>query len=121
MQSDRGLPEGCSLGKFGGPREFTVQEVNADHPIPLLERKAVRGEKILTAMVRLEKGCKVALHHHPSEQFAYVISGRVKWGLGTPGTPEHREFESGGGEILHLPSELSQSRSSFRVLGLTRV
>lgn len=78
-----------------------------DRPIPLLRRQTIRGRQMLAAMVRLEKGCRVALHQHTSEQLAYVISGRVKWGLGTPGTSERREFESGAGDVLCLPSGLA--------------
>ena len=85
---------------------YRWDEIEADHPLPLLSRQPVRGDQMLAAMVHLQKGCKVALHNHPSEQFAYVISGRVKWGLGTPGTPERREFESTGGSVLHFPSNL---------------
>lgn len=85
---------------------YKWDEIEADWPIPLLRRQAVRGEHILAAMVNLEQGCKVALHHHASEQIAYVISGRAKWGLGEPGSPERREFEMTGGEVLHLPSNL---------------
>lgn len=82
------------------------EEIDADHPVPLLHRKLVRGEHILVAKVHLEPGCKVALHHHVSEQIAYVLSGRVRWGIGNPGSPEREEFEMTGGEILHLPSNL---------------
>jgi quercetin dioxygenase-like cupin family protein len=85
---------------------FRWHEIEADRPIPLLHRQMVMGEKLLAAMVRLEKGCKVVLHHHDSEQFAYVISGRVKWGLGALDSPDRREFEMTGGEILRLPSNL---------------
>ena len=88
------------------PNLYLWQEIEADHPIPLLHRQMVRGEQILAAMVRLEKGCKVALHQHVSEQMAYVISGRVKWGWGAPGSPEREEFEMTGGQILHLPANL---------------
>ena len=81
-------------------------DIAPDNPVPLLYRQMITGDKILVAMVKLEPGCKVALHHHDSEQIAYVMSGRVLWGLGEPGTPERREFEMVGGEVLHLPSNL---------------
>ncbi len=82
------------------------EDVPLDNPIPLLHRKRVTGEKILVANVFLTKGCRVDLHHHESEQIAYVISGHVRWGIGAPGTPDRREFESRGGEVLVLPSNL---------------
>jgi quercetin dioxygenase-like cupin family protein len=85
---------------------YRWKDIEPDHPVPLLHRQLMKGEHILVAMVQLEKGCKVALHNHVSEQIAYVISGRVKWGLGQPGTPERSEFEMTGGEVLHLPSNI---------------
>ena len=85
---------------------YRWHEIEADHPIPLLHRQMVKGDQILAAMVRLEKGCKVALHQHDSEQVAYVISGRVRWGVGGPGSAERKEFEMTGGEVLRLPSNL---------------
>ena len=79
-------------------------DVPSDNPIPLLQRQRVEGDKMLMANVRLTKGCHVAVHRHESEQFAYVISGRVRWTLGEPGSPEHRELEMEGGGVLRLPS-----------------
>jgi len=80
--------------------------IEPDQPVPLLHRRLVKGDQMLLAMIRLEPGCKVALHHHESEQIAYVIDGHVRWGIGKPGTPERREFEMRGGEVLRLPSNL---------------
>ena len=73
--------------------------VPVDSPAPLLDRQKIEGEKMLMAMVRLAKGCHVAVHSHASEQFAYVISGRVKWTLGIEG----REVVVTGGQVVHLP------------------
>lgn len=70
----------------------------------MLFRKRVSGERILLAHVRLEKGCHVALHHHDNEQVAYVLSGRVRWTLGAPGSPESRTIVVEGGTVIHLPS-----------------
>lgn len=80
--------------------------VPTDSPIALLDRQRITGKQMLLARVHLKKGCKVALHHHESEQMAYVLTGRVKWGLCQPGTAERDEFEMSGGEVLHLPSNL---------------
>lgn len=81
-------------------------DIAADTPIPLLTRRMVTGEQMLVARVELAAGCKVALHQHVSEQFACLISGRVRWGVGQPGTPERSEFEMGPGEVLPLPSNV---------------
>ena len=82
------------------------EDIAPDNPIPMLYRQMLSGDRILVDMVKLEPGCKVALHHHESEQIAYVISGRVKWGIGEPGSADRREFEMTDGEVLHLPSNL---------------
>lgn len=66
----------------------------------------VKGEQMLVARVRLQPGCRVALHNHVSEQIACVLSGRVRWGIGEPGSTERSEFEMAGGEVLHLPSNV---------------
>ncbi len=87
-------------------RLYSWIDIEGDQPIPLLTRQKVTGERILVARVRLEAGCKVELHQHESEQIACVLSGRVRWGVGQPGSPEREEFEMTGGQVLHLPSEI---------------
>lgn len=84
----------------------TWDELAADQPIPLLERRRVAGEQALLARVLLRAGCKVPLHSHDSEQFAYVLGGRVRWGLGEPGSDSRQEFEMTAGQVLLLPSNL---------------
>ena len=84
-------------------------EIPEDNPIPLLTRRIVRGEKMLIAQVKLEKGCHVALHHHESEQIAVHISGTALWHIGEPGSPEYREVILRGGEVMVLPSNVPHS------------
>lgn len=88
---------------------FRWPEIDEDHPIEFLYRRMIKGEKMLVARVRLEKGCKVATHFHDSEQIAIVLSGRVRWGLGAEGSPERRELEMKGGEVMLLPSNVPHS------------
>ena len=79
-------------------------ELESDHPIPLLHRKRLRGERMLVAHVNLDKGCHVATHSHESEQMACIVSGKVRWRLGEPGTPDYREVDVEGGSVVCLPS-----------------
>lgn len=83
---------------------YSWGEVEADNPVPLLQRQKILGEQMLLARVQLEKGCHVALHSHESEQIAIVVSGKVRWTLGAEGSPERRELEMVGGQVLRLPS-----------------
>lgn len=72
-----------------------------DHPIALLHRHKVLGEKMLAAKIFLEKGCTVPIHHHESEQIAIIVSGKTRWTLGPEAN--RREIEAGAGEVLVLP------------------
>ena len=85
---------------------FRWDEITEDNPIPLLGRRMITGEQMLVARVHLTKGCDVHLHSHVSEQMAVVISGRVRWTLGAEGSPDRREVETSGGEVMWLPSNV---------------
>jgi quercetin dioxygenase-like cupin family protein len=89
------------------PLVYPWESVEEDHPVPLIHRRRVFGDRMLVAQVRLDKGCHVAQHHHESEQIAYVVSGKVRWRLGEPGSEEYREVEMGGGNVVVLPSNFS--------------
>lgn len=84
---------------------LTWSKIAEDNPIALLARRTLQGEKVLVARVKLAKGCHVALHTHHNEQIALVLSGRVRWTLGAENSPERRELEMGGEEVLILPSQ----------------
>ena len=88
---------------------FKWPEVAEDHPIEFLYRRLIKGEKMMVARVRLEKGCHVATHFHESEQIAVVMSGHVRWGVGAEGSAEWREVEMMGGEVMLLPSNVPHS------------
>lgn len=90
-------------------RAYTWSELATDRPMALLERQRVIGEKAMISRVLLRKGCDVPSHAHENEQFAIVVSGRVRFGLGTPGTAQHREVVLGAGQVLHLPSNVPHS------------
>jgi quercetin dioxygenase-like cupin family protein len=76
----------------------------SDNPVALLSRKRISADRIMVARVELEPGCEVAVHQHEMEQVACVMSGRVLWRLGAPGSPDYREVETVGGQVVRLPS-----------------
>lgn len=88
---------------------FRWDELPGDKPMALLERRRVIGEKAMISQVRLKKGCDIPSHAHENEQFACLMTGRMRFGLGAPGTPEHREVVLHAGEVLHLPALLPHS------------
>ncbi|HYE02078.1 MAG TPA: cupin domain-containing protein [Phycisphaerales bacterium] len=77
--------------------------------MPLITRRRVTAERMMVARVELEPGFTLASHCHENEQIVIVLHGKCRFGLGTPGTPEHRELVVGAGEVLVLPANLPHS------------
>lgn len=80
-----------------------------DRPMPLLARQRVIGQQAMISRVTLERGCFVPSHSHANEQFACVLSGRLRFVLGVEGSPDYREVDVGAGEVMELPSNLPHS------------
>jgi quercetin dioxygenase-like cupin family protein len=76
------------------------RDLPADQPLPLAERRRLAGREAMLAQVSLRAGCAVPVHAHANEQFACVLSGRMRFVL-----PDG-ERTLGAGEVLHLPSRL---------------
>ncbi len=70
----------------------------------LLERRRMIGEKVMLSHVTLRRGCTVPVHAHDNEQFVVLLSGRMRFLIGTESAPDRREFVIRGGDVLHLPS-----------------
>lgn len=84
-------------------------ELAKDCPMSLLERRRIIGEKAMLSQVLLKKGCDVPTHEHENEQFACIISGRLRFGIGAEGSPQRREVVVNAGEVLHLPGNVPHS------------
>lgn len=76
----------------------------ADHPMAMLTRRRMIGDKVMVSHITLERGFKLATHQHENEQISCVISGQLKFGLGNPGSPDYREETVSAGGVLLLPS-----------------
>lgn len=81
-------------------------DLSEDAPMSLVKRRRVVGAKVMVSQVRLARGFVVPRHQHENEQIAMVMSGRIRFALGEPSSPEFREVELVAGEVLHLPSNL---------------
>ncbi len=92
---------------------YRWSDLPTDRPMPLLERQRIMGERMMISQVLLETGCMVPSHVHENEQFACVVRGRIRFGLGVEGSPEHQEIVLTGGEVLHLPSNVPHSAEAL--------
>ena len=84
-----------------------------DQPLDLLERRRIIGEKMMLSEVWLHKGCRVPTHAHENEQFACVMSGQVRFGIGAEGAAERYETILTAGEVMHLPSFVPHSAEAL--------
>jgi len=96
----------------------TLAELTTDRPMPKIARRRVIGERMMISDVVLDAGFELAAHRHENEQFVVVLSGRCVFGLGEPRTPEFREVEVEGGQVLVLPGMVWHS---CRALEETRI
>lgn len=94
-------------------RRFSWSDLPSDSPMANIQRQRIIGEQMMLSRVRLAKGFFVPSHQHANEQFAVVLSGHMRFGLGAEGTPEHRQIELRGGEVLHLPANVPHSAAAI--------
>ena len=88
---------------------YRWDDLEIDRPMALLTRKRIIGEQMMISQVHLEKGFAVASHAHENEQFACVVSGRIRFGIGDENSSDYEQVELGAGEVLHLPSNVIHS------------
>ena len=87
--------------KPSGARRIVWNELEVDHPMPLLERRRMHGERMTVARVVLRSGFRLDPHSHREEQITIVLSGRIRFLVGEAGG--RREVIVGAGELIHLP------------------
>lgn len=97
----------------GQARILRWSDLPRDQPMPLIDRARIIGEHMMLSQVHLHRGFRVATHHHANEQFACVLSGRVRFGIGAEHAPDRREVTLTGGEVLHLPPNVQHSAEAL--------
>ena len=88
-------------------------DLEMDSPMELLERRRVVGRRAMVAHITLKKSCSVPTHRHQSEQFACVLSGRIRFGLGAEGSPDRKDIVLESGQVLYVPSNVLHSADAL--------
>jgi|ERR1043166_1013130 quercetin dioxygenase-like cupin family protein len=88
-------------------KHYRWNDLPLDQPMKLLDRRRIIGEQAMISQVRLHRGCDVPMHAHENEQFAMVMSGRLRFGIGGGTAP--RQVIVSAGEVLHLPANVPHS------------
>ena len=94
-------------------RVYRWADLPTDKPMPLIQRRRIIGQNMMISQVLLKEGFVVPSHVHENEQFACVVRGRIRFGIGAEGSPEHQEIELTGGEVLHLPANVPHSAEAL--------
>ncbi len=92
---------------------YRWQDLPTDRPMKQLERRRIIGEQAMISEVHLHKGCFVPTHAHENEQFAWIVQGRVCFGIGDENSPQRCEMVLEGGEVLHLPANVPHSAEAL--------
>ncbi len=82
---------------------FSWDSLPVDHPIDLIDRRRIVGEQMMISHVTLHKGFRVPSHQHPNEQFAVVLSGKMRFEIFDTADSPPRILELGPDQVLHLP------------------
>lgn len=98
---------------MSSPRTYRWSDLPTDHPMPRIDRQRIMGQQAMLARVHLHKGFTMGTHAHANEQFAVVLSGKVRFGVGAEGTSARREFDVSAGEVLHLPANVPHSAEAL--------
>ncbi len=88
-------------------------DLPADQPMQRLKRRRIIGEHAMLSEVLLQEGCLVPTHAHENEQFAYVLRGRIRFGIGAEGRAERHDLVLEAGEVLHLPPGVPHSAEAL--------
>ncbi len=89
------------------------EDMPQDQPLELLARRRIIGSEAMLSEVFLQRGCHVPTHAHENEQFACVISGELRFGIGPEGSDERYEVTVGPGDVLHLPANVQHSADAL--------
>ncbi|MCA9274128.1 MAG: cupin domain-containing protein [Phycisphaerales bacterium] len=84
-------------------RVISFADLPTDSPMPLIDRQRIIADNMMVSRVVLHKGFRVERHQHENEQIGIVLSGRVKFLLGEPGTASEHEEVLVGGQAIVLP------------------
>ena len=88
-------------------------DLPTDAPMPLITRQRIVGEHMMISRVQLSKGFSVPSHHHANEQFAVVLSGKIRFDIGPVDHPDSQTTTLGPGEVLVVPPNAPHSATAL--------
>ena len=87
---------------------YRWNEMPPEQLSPTLTRQFLSGEQCMMARIVLLKGSIVPQHSHPNEQIAFILSGSLRFTLGTG-----EVHVVSGGEVLVIPSNMPHAAEAL--------
>jgi len=84
-------------------KKINWEEVPTEQVTPKMERKLIYGDKIMIARMKFKDGFLVPLHSHDNEQITQVISGNIRFWLGTD---KNDVYDLHPGDVLIIPGNV---------------
>ena len=94
-------------------KHFCWSDLKHDVPMAKLARKRIIGEQMMISQVKLERGCHVPTHAHANEQFAMIMAGSLRFGIGADDSSDRYQVIVRAGEVMHLPSNVPHSADAL--------
>lgn len=101
------------MSKANRAKSYRWSDMQSDAPMPLVTRRRIIGDQAMVSHLELKQGCVVPSHAHENEQIACILSGKLRFGIGSEGSDEYREIVVGAGEVLHLPANVPHSAEAI--------
>lgn len=79
---------------------YRWSDLPTDHPMPLIDRQRVIGDRMMISRVVLHPGFTIPSHRHDNEQMVVMLEGRAEFVVGEGAGA--RTIELRGGGVLHL-------------------
>lgn len=79
-------------------------QLATDMPAPFAARQRIVGDKAMISRLVLRQGFACPTHRHDNEQFAVVLSGRIRFTLGPEEDPNREVVVLTAGQALQIPS-----------------
>ena len=94
----------------GSGRVHRLESAPREKMMERVERRYLSGERCTLAQVWLARGAIVPSHTHDSEQLSYIVSGAMRFRLGSDTSEEHVVH---GGEVLVIPSRVPHAAEAL--------
>lgn len=79
---------------------YQWSKIKSSQLMPGIVGKQIVGERVMVCRFRYDPNVVEPVHSHESEQFSYVVEGRVKF------ISEGKQIEAGPGDVLHFSSNV---------------